>query len=88
VTNPELVLCYHCEEPLTAQALPAHDIWDPSCNERDKPGNCLHGAHEACVDVENERAVDRALEDFYGGSGPASLDEQCLRAAREKDGLA
>lgn len=77
--------CYFCDEPVIIEdRVEAHDVYDPTCDKRDRPGSCLHAAHDACLTSAAERADERSREDFYGASSPQTDRERHLAAASEK----
>lgn len=77
--------CYFCDEPVIVEDfVPAHDPFDPTCDKRDRPGACLHAAHDSCLTIAAERANDRSVKDFYGGSAPQTIAEQYDAAARQR----
>jgi hypothetical protein len=47
-----------------------------------------HGEHrcERCFDRENESAHEASLDNYYGSSGPVTVNEFCARAAADKRG--
>lgn len=57
-----------------------------TCDECDKESAKLDELErcESCADNANERAYERSLSDYYGGSGPQTLDEQCRVAWEQK----
>ena len=63
------------EEDLTGPVTVLDEYDDIYCDE-----SCLEGHREN----QNERAYERQLEDFYGGSGPVTLDEQHREAWKLK----
>lgn len=39
-----------------------------------------------CRDTDGEDANERAMEDYYGGAGPLTIDEQMAAARAQKEG--
>lgn len=87
--------CLHCdgegefEHPfigncasIIAESPPAPVMFE--CEHCDGSGEC---ECDDCTNAASEAAWERRCEDFYGGSGPLSLDEQHRRAFDERQAL-
>lgn len=75
--------CYFCEDFVPVDArVAAHDAFDPTCDLRDRPGKCLHAAHDDCLTSAAEDADERMREDFYGSSSPQTQAEREAMAER------
>ncbi len=77
-----MIDCPGCQEPVEGAG------FDAGCNDGCSRTACTEHVYceEACFDRANDRAATREYEDFHGGSGPASLDEQRWRAYEIKEG--
>ena len=76
-SDPKFQQCGEC----AAGRLPC----DSGCGRRGTHNDDL--GEVVCADCEttrNEAAYERSLEDYYGGSGPVTLDEQYQAAAAIK----
>lgn len=72
-----MVNCETCEENGIERAGEERGLW-----VGDGPVLC-----DDCHTSEAEAAHERMLEDYYGGSGPQSITEQCAVALKERNEL-
>lgn len=71
--------CETCAENKTEPVPAEHEL--DSCGYGSGGGGFLCGN---CYTREAERAFEVMLDDYYGGSGPVTLDEQYQAAAKVK----
>ena len=71
--------CEHCAET-EAEPVPAEHELD-SCGDGSGGGGFLC---DNCYTSAAEAAFERMCEDFYGGSGPVTIQEQYDAAAKER----
>ena len=74
------IVHHHAPQTSAEQCSHWDEVDDPEMgiSDLERCGKC-----DRCSDA-NEAAYERSLEDYYGGSGPRSVQEQYEAAARQK----
>lgn len=71
--------CRYCQErPIDL----TRDDWGDPYRQYDEALYCS----DDCRDNASEAAYERSMEDYYGGGGPVTIDEQCAAARAQKEG--